>query len=595
MLKDPVLRDLDVSLKELAATYPALPDDRLFSAWFVHAYITEDLNEAVSAVTGEAGDKNADAVVVDKETKTVSIIQTKYRKRLLGTTEKANELYGFASLAEHIYRDSDEEFNLFVKTAAPHVVAKLRSARGYLFQDGWTLSLLYVTLGKATGSVIEQAEQRVRKASKNAAFEFIDGDRLVLLLRDYLDGAAPPVSSVELSVESGDGIVVKSAMNRFDSHDSIETWVFPVKGSDIGRLFEKHGRRIFARNVRGFMGEKTAVNKEMVETINKHPDRFFYLNNGLTVVCDAAEKTEMDGREIIRIANPQIINGQQTTRSLASAIKAAEKTSVVVRVIRIPRRVDEDLDKFETLVTKIVQGTNWQNAITQADLMSNDRRQIQLERALRSKGYIYLRKREKKGDAHKNGFGGKFTIKKEELARAVAGCTLDPALVRAGIDNLFSEERYSSVFPNSQLGYFLPKYWVMRAVNREIQGEPRLGYMKWLVMNFVWSEIRHLLGKASEQRQFWEACQDYYSEIHQPLGRLSRRVFMAVDAFYKENKRTINNDGNKVVQDESNFFKSRRGLPAEFHKFWKGGRCSLGRKRAKKDLSKIGNILEAVG
>ena len=47
-------------------------------------------------------------------------------------------------------------------------------------------------------------------------------------------------------------------------------------------------------------------------------------------------------------------------------------------------------------VSKIVAATNWQNAIKASDLMSNDRRQIDLERNLRKLDYQYLRKRQSK-------------------------------------------------------------------------------------------------------------------------------------------------------------------------------------------------------
>jgi hypothetical protein len=591
-MKDSVLKDLDHRLKELNTDHPALEGDRLFTAWFIHAYILEDLDESISAVTGQTNDKNADAIVIDPATKTVSIVQAKYRKKLMVNTEKANDLYSFAGLAHYLYLDSDDEFRAFLNTAAASVAQRLREARKCLSQGGWTLSLIYVTLGKATPGVVEQAELKVRKASKSATFEFINGERLILLLRDYLDGAAPPVSSVELPVDSGEGVVVKGAMNRFDAREGIETWVFPANGADIGRLFIKHGRRIFARNVRGFMGAATSVNREMSETIQHHPARFFYLNNGLTIVCDAAEKTEKDGRDVVRIANPQIINGQQTTRSLAEAFDAAHKTSVMVRVIRIPRNVNSDHDRFESLVTKIVQGTNWQNAISQADLMSNDRRQIQLERAFRAKGYIYLRKREKKGDAHKKGFSGKFSIKKEELARAVAGCTLDPAVVRAGVDNLFSEERYGEIFPNSSLEYYLPKYWVMKAVNAEIGGEPRRGYMKWLAMYFVWSQLKGAISRSVQQRIFWEEFQKPSSYLHDPVGLIARQAFSAIGAFYRDNKWTTDDEGNQFIQDESNFFKNRRELPASFMKYWRNRKCTPHRRRIARALKKIETVLE---
>ena len=57
------------------------------------------------------------------------------------------------------------------------------------------------------------------------------------------------------------------------------------------------------------------------------------------------------------------------------------------------------MHSFETLVSRIVSATNWQNAIKPSDLMSNDRRQIEVERQFRKLDYLYIRKRMTKGEA----------------------------------------------------------------------------------------------------------------------------------------------------------------------------------------------------
>lgn len=133
------------------------------------------------------------------------------------------------------------------------------------------------------------------------------------------------------------------------------------------------------------------------------------------------------------LSNPQVINGQQTTRTLAEHLDLAKRASVLVKVIRIPRDSDGRSRDFDALVSSIVAGTNWQNAIKEADLRSNDRRQIEIERAFRKLGYLYLRKRQSKSEARRFAGGRWHTVKKEELAQAVAACDIDPLLPREGI------------------------------------------------------------------------------------------------------------------------------------------------------------------
>lgn len=183
------------------------------------------------------------------------------------------------------------------------------------------------------------------------------------------------------------------------------------------------------------------------------------------------------GREFLRVENPQVINGQQTTRTLAAHSKLAGKASVLVKVIVVPRKTKQAAGRFEDLVSQIVAGTNWQNAIKQSDLMSNDRRQVDLERAFRKLGYFYLRKRQSKGETRKLiGRGQYRCVTKEEIAQAVAGCDLDPTVLRAGREHLFSEQNYSIVFPNSDPDFYLPRYWLMREVSWCSRGRPERGY-----------------------------------------------------------------------------------------------------------------------
>ena len=118
----------------------------------------------------------------------------------------------------------------------------------------------------------------------------------------------------------------------------------------------------------------------MEATLAKEPEFFWYYNNGVTIVCDDAQQEFGHGRNILRVTNPQVINGQQTTRTLAGAVGRGPRASVLVRVIRVPRGACSGGDHFETLVSRIVRATNWQNAIRPSDLISNDRRQIEIER-----------------------------------------------------------------------------------------------------------------------------------------------------------------------------------------------------------------------
>lgn len=186
--------------------------------------------------------------------------------------------------------------------------------------------------------------------------------------------------TLDLEMESGANVKVNGILQRYDHNESIESWVFSMRGDAVAGLFKTGGIRLFARNIRGYLGVKTPVNDGMIATLRSEPHRFFYYNNGVTIICDHAEKRSHKGTDILQISNPQVINGQQTTRTLAANPDEAAKATVLVKVIQIPRSPIEPTIGFESLISSIVQGTNWQNAIKASDLMANDRIQIGIER-----------------------------------------------------------------------------------------------------------------------------------------------------------------------------------------------------------------------
>jgi len=76
------------------------------------------------------------------------------------------------------------------------------------------------------------------------------------------------------------------------------------------------------------------------------------------------------------------------------------------------------------------RGINFQNAIKPSDLMSNDRRQIEIEPSFRKLGYIYLRKRQSKGDASRSLGGKRYIVIKSY--QELGNCSLFEGLPNAG-------------------------------------------------------------------------------------------------------------------------------------------------------------------
>lgn len=300
----------------------------------------------------------------------------------------------------------------------------------------------------------------------------------------------------------------------------------------------------------------------MRKTLQREAEHFWYFNNGITIVCNTARKTAEKGQAVLRVSNPQIINGQQTTRTLDAYPQS--RASVLVRVISIPRDADHNEVRFEKLVSAIVAATNWQNAIFPSDLRSNDQRQVSLERDFAKLRYQYIRKRQTKREARRL-LGGQhyFGIKKDELAQSVAGCELDPQDVRSGKEGLFQAPYYDHIFDNRPVYQYLSCYWLARNVKRSASGYPDRSYAKWMVLNALWSRIGSELKKKSMATAFREECERAHWNRH--LEKAVEQLYLAALAFYRSKRGT-----GATAVDISNFF-YRANLIQGFETFWRSG------------------------
>ncbi len=563
MKNDLSIDDLSEQLKDIHRRYPTFKQDDLFVCWFLRAYLTEDEKLAVEAVTGGSGDKSVDAVLVDHTAKAVFLVQGKYRQKVSGKTESRADVMSFAGLAKPFADNEPGPFKVLSKGMHPHVTKLLSEARPFVVDKGYRLWMYYVTLGSVSARLAEEARETVADAAYDAVMEVLDGQRLMHLLRDYLDGVAPPIPTLDLDMEQHAGVKVNGVLQRFDATNKIESWVFAMRGDAVAKIFDFAGIRLYARNIRGFLGEKTAINVGMTKTLDDEPDHFFYYNNGITIICDRAEKRSRSGVDFLRVSNPQVINGQQTSRMLALDKENAAAASVLVKVMQVPREPGAASgDEFDTLVSRIVANTNWQNAINYADLVSNDRVQIELERALRKVGYVYLRKRQIKSEARKTAGKMFLLIKKEELAQAVAACQMDPLTVREGKNNLFGEH-YKTIFPNTDANFYLTRYWARKQVGLASRGKPQRGYAAWMALHFLWSQLEPVLKSDDIERRFWSLCARRDEELCRPLAHAINVIFNEILSYYNANK-----GSGAGMLDHSTFFRNKRGRHIEFENFW---------------------------
>ena len=453
------MNHLPSELDALKERHPALEHDELFVLWFILAALVDDEGTAAGSLIGGPNDRNIDALLVDDDAKVVYLVQGKHRQAV-GVRENRNDVLAFARIAKDLTSPGDG-FHVLIRDANPPVAAKLRTARERITKRDYRLELFFVTSGTVASKITEEAGRMARTRGGRSRLSVFDHKRLPGLLESYLEGVAPPVPTMQLTIEA---YGTASQIYRPDHRHDIESWVFTVRGDVLTDLYNRAHEKLFARNIRGYLGTQ-AVNRAIDSTLRNEPENFWYFNNGVTMVCDAVEQVTIQGQSSMIVTNAQIINGQQTTRTLAASPHAKD-AAVLVRLIRLP---PEEMD----LVTEIVSATNSQSQITQPDLKSNDKRQIMLARQMSHLNYYYMRKRTTRGEARRLAIVKPIEyVTKEEIAQIVAAVELDPQVALMYKSRLFEdgEGYYRKIFNGRPAQDYLACYWISRVVARGRRG-----------------------------------------------------------------------------------------------------------------------------
>ncbi|MBP7568665.1 MAG: AIPR family protein, partial [Acidobacteria bacterium] len=171
-----------------------------------------------------------------------------------------------------------------------------------------------------------------------------------------------------------------------------EAYYGQVNASDIAKWFDAHGDRLFSRNLRKLI-QTSDVNKSIAESARQHPTQFWYLNNGITVLCDKLKKKPLGGADrtsgVFECEGFSVVNGAQTVGSVASAAKtspaAVQQAKVLVRLISLencPASFGEE----------VTRATNMQNRIENRDFVSLDQEQVRLRQEFVMDGKYYALK-----------------------------------------------------------------------------------------------------------------------------------------------------------------------------------------------------------
>ncbi len=352
-----------VSLIEAEIGRPV--DGHSFAIWGSRNYLqvandppTED--ELEDRYVDGADDYGLDLYYVDDEARAAYLIQSKFRRR--DETIKKAELDSLFRLPTRLMdaKALQDNVNVPLVEFADEFRRKIR--------QGYEVFVVYLTTQRST-------PQNVRAVS-----QFNDESL------NLIQGVDVPHFAIVFGV---DDLIRESQMEdkptdtemRFldwfehaDPNGANRHLSGMVSATELDRVFNEHRYSIFRLNPRGPLGV-VKVNKEIKATLEADSDRpqFFFLNNGLTAVCDSFKK-KGGSRSTFEIRDFQIVNSCQTTWTLHDhRIRGGSLDDVALSIKLI------ETPASSTLADQISQASNSQSPMKDWDFLFNSKDQLRLQ------------------------------------------------------------------------------------------------------------------------------------------------------------------------------------------------------------------------
>jgi len=441
-----------------------LPEDQAFLL-FVWSLVTgQSINSLDPSDLVDGGqDKQIDVITIEESTDsaTVYILQTKNT-----TSFASNAIIQLRNGLNWLFNKPRSDMKTLSNVSFKDRILEYRSLQSGLGPSNLSIRVVFATNG-LTSEISDEFEQERKtildhydnQTFDQFRFEVLGADELVSMLNAQDRKVRRIDADIRIRYDANNPSLI-----RYFSED-LKGIVCSAPASEIARIVNEDPEgAVFDLNVRRYLGSRGAVNADIRNTCTR-PDSslyFWFLNNGITIVCDHFDAVTDPDNPHIKVKNMQIVNGCQTASTLAIA-QAYDELAPDVRVLlRIYETQDLDL------VDKIVLTTNNQNKISTRNLRANDPIQIDMERAFRSYGYFYERKPRQ--------FAGQNVdtsriLPNEYVAQSYLAVVLKKPSDARGRKYKVWSEYYSSIFGGQAVEPFLVSTKISRYVAEWIKAQ----------------------------------------------------------------------------------------------------------------------------
>jgi hypothetical protein len=260
--------------------------------------------------------------------------------------------------------------------------------------------------------------------------------------------------------------------------EPVQAYYGRLNALGVAKWFEDHGSALFAENIRVVL-PKSDINEGILRTLNEEPDKFWYYNNGITVLAAEVERSLAGAASrdagYFTAKGASIVNGAQTVSTLGRALAAGEVEALEQAYVAM--RCIEVSPDGPDLARRITRYANTQNVVSSQDFVFLDEQQHRLVKELRLLGYEYLLR---SGEVPTSRDPEKIIeARQAAVALACASPSLGHAVTaKREVSRLFDRERngpYPALFNPTVDGLLVQRAVdVVRIVDHRLDEESRL-------------------------------------------------------------------------------------------------------------------------
>lgn len=337
-----------------------------------------DYDIAAQSVTDGYHDMGIDAVYNDTTQKKLILVQSKWRKD--GNGGISQEEAG--TFAEGIKRIINLDFD----GCNNKLDAKQQEISSAIRDMDYQIEMIFCHTGS------QNMDTYALRPIKDLLGQVNEDDSAELLF--FIEIKIQDIYEYLANGQNSDNIILDDVLlsNWGTVESPFKAYYGTIPVSAVGEWYNQYGNNLFAKNIRYYKGS-TEVNQGIKDVLKNSPEKFFYYNNGVKVLCKKITKkvAYSTGREIglFALEGVSLVNGAQTTGVIGTLF--AENPEELSNAKIFIQMIDLE-GSDEEQATQITKLSNTQNRIEGKDFASLDPNQERLRMELNLGGIQYLYK-----------------------------------------------------------------------------------------------------------------------------------------------------------------------------------------------------------